>query len=193
MRTFLFFFLILILLVNSVFAIYAPVSEDPGGGEPVYENADTSNIVIDNTNKKVKLPPGFVNVRVIPKDEDLPEDMKMIGVDVEENSTGNDTMVTEEDLPEDMADILGDDNTGNTDSGGNSGSPDTTVDNGNVNVGNPDVSTGTTEDVSQGQSENPNGSTLKVLWFVMACLIIVLIIAVVYIMANKKASPAGEQ
>jgi len=160
-------------------ALMAPSGVD-AQGNPVYDE-QVENIVIDNTQRSVRLPPALSNYRMKRDDTNMPEDIQGLGEVRSNTGTGNKTNNTNnnQDLPDDMK-YLEPDSNKHSSTGSTAGTTPVTV------SGNNSVSTAGVN------KSNTNDNTFALLWFIMACLIVTLVIVVLYILHTKKGNSSAE-
>ena len=190
MKHFFIIITILILLTSQAMAIRIVTGKDKNG-ELVIKEPQGKPMKLDHTNPKINLPPGLEHAKIVyPENENLPEELKMLGI---ESSEGNEEIteeVTEEAVPEDMAGLIP--------SKKEEWDKNTTPPLG-VAINNPEDTQHITEmgETTTGYTASPpaekNSSIITVLWFVMACIIAALIITILYVIAGKKKVEISQQ
>jgi uncharacterized integral membrane protein len=151
--------------------------------EPGTEDSAAMVVNNDSNNDKIVivLPPGFGQSEVVisrsstGKNEALPEDMQLLGVNRDNVMPGNNSSNDSKDLPDDMKEILA-----------NKNSSVSSSQNGvHVNVS----STGSGNKVATSGVTDPSkndSSVTKMLWFIMITFIVLLILLVLYMSFSHK-------
>ncbi len=165
----------ILMVPDYVLAVRAPSGFD-AQGNPVYEEIE-ENIVIDNTQRSVRLPPALRNYSIKKYDSNLPEDIQGLG-DVNSGAgTGNKTG-NSENLPDDMKYLEQSGNRQTNSTVGTTPFPSS---------GNTSVST--TASVNKTKTAD---NTFTLLWFIMTCLVVALVITVLYMVYVKKNNSSIE-
>lgn len=174
-----FILMYILMFPDYVLAIMAPSGVD-AQGNPVYDEQQVENVVIDNTQRSVRLPPALSNYRMKRIDTNMPEDIQGLddggssaGTGNRPNNTGNN-----QELPDDMKYL----ETGSANQSTGSNAVATPV----TSSGNTSVST-----TGAGVNKTKPDNTFTLLWFIMACLVVALVISVLYMVHTKKSNSSS--
>ena len=179
MKNLIIIFFILLLISSQAFAIQ--IVKETESGKPVVQRTGIyKKIVIDNSNRDIKLPPGLEGTKIIyPEKSDLPEEMKMLGLENMDNETESDMGA----LPGDMEEILTskEEKYAGIDRGGNS----------TYSIASQESNNNLLAETAPPANTLPTGNTsnnkvITILWYIMGVITIALIIVLSYYISSKK-------